>query len=52
MLNRLTRWHPGKGIALEADPRHAKVMVEEMQCGSKTSLKIPATKSAREESKK
>ena len=31
VLNRLSRWHPGTGITSENDPRHVKVVSDEMR---------------------
>ena len=49
VLNRTLEWIPGEGITLEADQRHAQVIIEETGSSNKSPLKIPATKVLAEE---
>ena len=30
VLNKLIRWHPGEGVTLEADPRHAQTIIRDL----------------------
>ena len=44
--NRVVRWRPGKGITIEADPRHSEILIESVEAQSGKALKITAEKIA------
>ena len=44
VLNREIRYEPGRGITIEADPRHAKLIVQETGCEHMGTLRIPAAR--------
>ena len=44
VLNRIVRWHDGKGVTYEPDPRHAALVVKQMNVESTPSVKTPGTK--------
>ncbi len=29
ILNKIVRWHPGRGVTVEADPRHVEILIKE-----------------------
>eukprot|EP00971_Amphidinium_carterae_P098911 1956137-Amphidinium_carterae.1 len=49
ILNRLVSWVPGKGISIEADPRHAELIVHGMHLGGNDS-KAVSTPGVKEDS--
>lgn len=49
ILNRSFEWVDGIGISLTADPRHVKVMLEQLQCINASPLKVPMDKRGRSE---
>lgn len=44
VLNRIVTWIDGQGITSVADERHVKVMVEKLDCGKNSKLKVPMEK--------
>ena len=49
MLNRCIEWKDGEGVVLTVDPRHVQVMIEKLECGRKTALKVPIEKAKAED---
>ena len=48
ILNKIIRWTPA-GVELEADPRHAEIVVKELGLEKATASKVPGVKPTREE---
>ena len=44
ILNRLLTWHPGVGLAYEADPRHVEAIIKDTGADKLTTLTSPAVK--------
>jgi hypothetical protein len=51
ILNKVIRWTPG-GVELEADPRHAELVVRELGLEKASASKVPGTKPSREDVEK
>ena len=42
--NRIVRWHPGEGVTIEADPRHAQLLIRNTGVENKKVVTTPGTK--------
>ena len=51
ILNKIVR-HTDRGIELEADPRHAEIVIKELGLEDATATRVPGTKAPRSEDKK
>ena len=40
ILNRTVKWHPGEGVAVEADPRHVEIAIVDTGAGNAKTLSI------------
>ena len=49
VLNRILRWHVGKGVTLEADPRHAQILVKELEGDQGRQVTTPSVRAQKEE---
>ena len=46
ILNRIIRWHPGRGVSYEADPRHAEEIIKATGADKLTAVRTPMVKEA------
>ena len=44
ILNRIIRWHPGRGVSYEADPRHAEEIIKSTGADKMTGVSSPMVK--------
>ena len=49
ILNRIIRWHPGRGVSYEADPRHAEEIIKSTGAADLKGARTPLIKAARTE---
>ena len=45
ILNRIVRWHPGKGVTIEADPRHVEMIMKDAGTGDSRTLSSTGARS-------
>ena len=49
VINRILRWHVGKGVTLEADPRHAQILIKEREGEQGRQVITPSVQAQQEE---